>query len=314
MKRCSAPGKIILFGEHAVVFGKPAFALAIDLRINATISASDQYLVNGRPMKTQYHPYISKALDEAWNGPPVEVTTRSRIPPASGLGSSAAVVVATVASMLAEKGRFAPDAVARKAFQVELGVQGRASPTDTSTSTNGHGVLVGQEKMDGFLWKIEDGARAWWVHDREVPELTFVVGHTGIRASTGPLVAGVKKLVDEEPEAAEAVERIAEIVMDGVEAAEKGDKAKVGTLMLENHRLLNSLGVGHSLLDKAVEACAPVSFGAKLTGAGGGGSMIALTDDPEGASRAIASAGCTPIVVSVGCEGVRVEPRAPLRD
>lgn len=307
MKRCSAPGKMILFGEHAVVFGKPAFALAIDMRISATVSASDQYLVNGRPMKRHHHAYISAALDEAWRGPPVEVTTRSRIPSGSGLGSSAAVTVATVGAMLAEKDRFSPETVARKAFEVETSVQGRASPTDTSTSCMGHGVLVAQEKMDGFMWRIEKGSRVWCMHLREVPEFTFVVGHTGVRASTGPLVEKVRKLVDEEPSAAKAVDRVAELVMEGVDAIGKGDKAKVGRLMLENHQILNQLGVGHPLLDRAVEACAGKSYGAKLTGAGGGGSMIALTDDPEGVSQAIASVGCRPLVVSVGCEGVRVE-------
>ncbi|MDQ1372581.1 MAG: Mevalonate kinase [Candidatus Thermoplasmatota archaeon] len=310
MKRCSAPGKIILFGEHAVVFGKPAFALAIDLRITSTLSASTQYLVNGRPMKKQYHMYVSSALDQAWDGPPVEVVTRSQIPSGSGLGSSAAVTVATIAAMLAEKGRFQAEAVARKAFEVELAVQGRASPTDTSTSSNGHGVLVAQEKMDGFLWRIESGDKSWSIHHREVPEFTFVIGYTGIHASTGPLVAGVKALVDSSRDAAKAVDRIAELVMDGVNAMEKGDKAKVGRLMAENHQLLNTLGVGHAMLDRAVEACGPVSYGAKMTGAGGGGSMIALTDDPTGASKAIASTGCTPFTVKVGCEGVRLEPYA----
>ena len=214
--------------------------------------------------------------------------------------------------MLAEKGRFKPEAVAKKAFEVELAVQGRASPTDTSTSTNGHGVLVAQEKMDGFLWRIDSGDRSWSIHHREVPEFTFVVGHTGVHASTGPLVAGVKKLVDSSPDAAKTIERISELVMDGVEAVEKGDKSKVGKLMAENHGLLNSLGVGHPLLDRAVRACEGTCYGAKLTGAGGGGSMIALTDDPAGASKAIMSAGCTPIIVRVGCEGVRLEPRALL--
>ena len=310
MKRCSAPGKVILFGEHAVVFGKPALALAIDLRITTCVGASDEYLVNGRPMKKQHHSYISAALDEAWNGPPVEITTRSRIPSGSGLGSSAAITVSSVAAMLAEKGRFDPEAVARKSFEVEMRVQGSASPTDTSTSCNGHGVLVSPEEADGFLWRIEKGGRTWCMHHREVPPLTLVVGHTGIHASTGPLVAKVRKLVDTDREAAKAVERIGEITLDGVGALERGDKARVGRLMSENHGLLNSLGVGHPLLDKAVDACAPVSYGAKMTGAGGGGSMIALTDDPEGASRAILAAGCTPIVVKIGCEGVRVEGRA----
>jgi len=310
MRRCSAPGKVILFGEHAVVFGKPALALAIDLRIVASISHSSQYSVNGHPMKTRHHAYVSKALDEAWGGPPIDVTTVSQIPPGSGLGSSAAVTVATVGSMLAEKGRFKPEIVARKAFEVELAVQGRASPTDTSTSTNGHGVLVAQEKMDGFLWRIDSGDRSWSIHHRDVPGFTFVVGHTGIHASTGPLVAGVKKLVDSSPDAARTIDRIAELVMDGVDAVAKGDKTKVGKLMAENHGLLNSLGVGHPMLDRAVRACEGTCYGAKLTGAGGGGSMIALTDDPVSATKAIASAGCTPIIVRVGCEGVRQEPSA----
>jgi len=96
MKHCSAPGKIILFGEHAVVFGKPALALASDLRITSSVCESDEYLVNGQSMKKQHHAYISSALDQAWNGPPVEITTRSRTPSGSGLGSSAAVTVATV--------------------------------------------------------------------------------------------------------------------------------------------------------------------------------------------------------------------------
>lgn len=307
MKRCSAPGKMILFGEHAVVFGKPALALAVDLRITATISSSSEYLVNGRPMKKHQHAYISAAMDEAWDGPPIELVTRSRIPSGSGLGSSAAVTVASVAAMLAEKHEFVPEAIARKSFEVELAVQGRASPTDTSTSCNGRGVLVAQEKMDGFLWRIEKGERAWYMHDRDVAGLTFVVGHTGIRAPTGPLVANVKRFVDESPEAAKAVDRIAELVLDGVDAIQKGDKVKVGRLMLENHELLNSLGVGHEALDAAVEACSPKSYGAKLTGAGGGGSMIALTDDPVGVSEALMAAGCRPIIVMVGCEGVRVE-------
>lgn len=307
MIKCSAPGKMILFGEHAVVFGKPALALAIDLRITATLAPSSRYLVNGRPMKRQYHAYISRALDEAWTGPPVAIATRSQIPSGSGLGSSAAVTVATVATMLSQKGELDLEEVAKKSFQVELGVQGRASPTDTSTSCNGHGVLVSREKMDGFLWAIESGDSRWCIHHLDVPELTFVVGHTGIHASTGPLVANVKKLVDSSKEAAEVVERIGELVMDGADALQRTDRPRLGKLMLENHELLNSLGVGHPLLDKAVHACERVSYGAKLTGAGGGGSMIALTDDPDGASRAILSVGCTPIVVRVGSQGVRLE-------
>lgn len=309
MSRCSAPGKIILFGEHAVVFGKPALALAIDLRIVSDVQPSDEFTVNGHPMKKRHHAYISASLDEAWGGPPVSVRTISAIPSGSGLGSSAAVTVSCVGGLLAAKDQFSPELVARKAFEVELTVQGRASPTDTSTSAHGQGVLISPERLDGLLWKIEKGGSTWNIHHRDVMGLTFVIGYTGIHAATGPLVANVKKLVDVEPSAARSIDRIGEIVMDGADAIKTRDKKRLGSLMRENHELLNGLGVGHEALDKLVSACQETAYGAKLTGAGGGGSMVALTDDPKVTSEAIRKAGGEPITVRVGAQGVRVEKR-----
>jgi len=307
MTRCSAPGKIILFGEHAVVFGEPALALAIDLRISSSVTKSDSYRVNGHPMRKKHHAYVSASLDEAWNGPPVNVDTESRIPSGSGLGSSAAVTVSCVGAMLAEKARFDPESVAKKAYAVENKVQGRASPIDTSTSTHGQGILVSPDKSDGFLWQVERGDTKWNVHHCEVPKLEFVVGYTGIHAATGPLVAKVKKLVESDTDAAKRVRRIGEIVAEGVAALRKNDKERLGALMDENHAALNSLGVGHPALEKLVDACRGISYGAKLTGAGGGGSMIVLTDDVDKVAKAIAKAGGDPIVAEVGCEGVRIE-------
>ncbi len=307
MTRCSAPGKIILFGEHAVVFGKPALALAIDLRIYSGVTKSNGYSVNGHPMRKKHHAYVSASLDEAWNGPPIDIETSSEIPSGSGLGSSAAVTVSCVGAMLAEKGKFDPETTARKAFEVENKVQGRASPIDTSTSTHGHGVLVSPDKLDGFLWHISKGSTDWNIHHCEVPKLSFVVGYTGIHGATGPLVAKVKKLVDSDENAAKGISRIGEIATEGVDALRRSDKTKVGALMTENHGILNELGVGHSALERLVEACKGISYGAKLTGAGGGGSMICLTDDIEQVSKAIDNAGGEPIVIRVGCEGARIE-------
>jgi len=307
MSKCSAPGKMILFGEHAVVFGKPALALAIHLRISSAVTSSNEYSVNGFRMRKKPHAYISAALDQTWDGPPINIDTVSEIPSGSGLGSSAAVTVSCVGAMMATKGKLEPEKVARKAFEVELLVQGRASPTDTSTSSHGHGVMVHPNKMDNLLWTIEKGETKWNIHHCDVPPLKFVVGYTGIHASTGPLVAKVKKLVDSDAEAKKAIDRIGEIVLEGAEAIRLKDKKRLGRLMSENHTLLNHLGVGHPALEKLVEACNGVSYGAKLTGAGGGGSMIALVDNPDEAAEAIVKAGGTPIIVEVGVEGVRLE-------
>lgn len=307
MSKCSAPGKIILFGEHAVVFGKPALAIAVDMRITTQVSPSNQFTVNGYSMTKKHHAYISAALDEAWNGPPLAISTTSNIPSGSGLGSSAAVTVSCVAALLIQKGEFSHESVARKAFAVEHRVQGRASPIDTSTSTHGQGVLVAPERMDGFLWRIEQGESAWNIHHIDMPPLTFVVGYTGIHAATGPLVAKVNELVSRSTEARKAVERIGEIVLEGMESVRRMDKPMLGKLMNENHELLNALGVGHPALERLVDVCSGISYGAKLTGAGGGGSIIALTDYPGRVSDAISSVGGRAFVVRVGCEGVRDE-------
>ena len=307
MVTCSAPGKMILFGEHAVVFGKPALALAINLRITSSVRSANQYSVNGHPMKKRHHAYISAALDEAWGGPPINIDTRSEIPSGSGLGSSAAVTVSSVAAMMAQRGKIEPDKVALKSFLVENKVQGRASPTDTSTSTHGQGIIVSPDKLDDFLWRVDQGQRSWNVHHCSVPQLHFVVGYTGIHAATGPLVAGVKKLAESSAEAVRAIDRIGEIVLEGVDAMARSDKKRLGGLMDENHALLNTLQVGHPELERLVAASRPFAYGAKLTGAGGGGSMIALTDEPGSVAKAIRESGGEPIVVDVGVEGVRLE-------
>ncbi|MEK6986750.1 MAG: mevalonate kinase [Candidatus Thermoplasmatota archaeon] len=305
----SAPGKLILFGEHAVVFGEPALSTAINLRTEVFARPHTEWLADGASLGEPRYRYVKEALGRAWKGDPLWLEIRSMIPTGAGLGSSAAVTVATLGAIHELEGHNVdPPVIAREAFEVEHEVQGRASPIDTSTATAGGGILVRREAGDGLLWSIERDTRQWFLHRCALPPLTFVVGNTGISAATGPLVAGVKKRVDGSPKAAERVKEIGQITFDGLAALQRKDLEAAGRLMDRDHELLNELGVGHPMLDKLVTAARAHSYGAKLTGAGGGGSMFALTDRPEKVAQLIRDAGGKAFLVQSDPQGVRRLP------
>lgn len=302
----SAPAKVIMLGEHAVVFGKPAVSVAIGLRLRCHIRSATISSLNGFPLTMDNYSYVSACLAKH-NAPPTAVLTDSDFPSGSGLGSSAAVTVALLAALNASKGSFNEGTVAKEAFEVECEVQGRASPIDTSTSTHGHGILVQRERGDNFLWEISRENRHWCVHDLSVPKMTLVVGFTGKSKPTGPLVAKVKRYVDHSTFARDIVDEIGEVTMEGVHQMAKGDLEGLGRTMTRNHKLLAILGVSSRELDKLVSAVAPHSYGAKLTGAGGGGSMIALTDEPKKVMDIIRQKGGQPYAAETGVAGVRIE-------
>ncbi|HPP45783.1 MAG TPA: histidine kinase dimerization/phospho-acceptor domain-containing protein, partial [Methanomassiliicoccaceae archaeon] len=185
----SAPGKIILLGEHAVVFGKPAIAMGIDMRLTCKVAEGRSNMVNGQPLSDRYHSYIAVAIRDHWDGGPLNVTVDSEIPTGSGLGSSAALSVALLGAMSAMRGGIDEEGVARAAFDVESKVQGRASPLDTSVSCHGHGVYIDSIEGERLLWHIERDVRQWYVHHCQVPDLTFVIGFTGVllKGFVGPL-------------------------------------------------------------------------------------------------------------------------------
>ncbi len=305
----SAPGKLILFGEHAVVFGEPALSTAINLRTEVFARPHTEWLADGASLDEPRYRYVKEALGRVWKGGPLWLEIRSMIPKGAGLGSSAAVTVATLGAIHELDGQLAdPPTIAREAFEVEHEVQGRASPIDTSTATAGGGILVRRDAGEDLLWSIERDTRRWFLHRCTLPAFTFVVGNTGISAATGPLVAGVKRRVDRSPKAVERVKEIGQITLDGLAALQQKDLEKAGRLMDRDHELLNELGVGHPMLDKLVAAARSHSYGAKLTGAGGGGSMVALTDHSEKVAQAIRDAGGKAYLVQSDPQGVRRLP------
>ncbi len=253
MATWSAPGKVFLFGEHAVVYGKPGVAMAIRPRVFVTV----------RKSKSAHHarsPYIDSCFDEM--GVKGSVYVNSQLPSSSGLGSSAAVTVATLSAINDEFGKkFTMEEIANMAFAIEKKVQkGRASPTDTSVSTFGGIVLITGTQR------------------RRLPpqNLPLVVGNTLVSHSTSKMVEKVADLKKKNPEICDPIlDAIGAVSLCGIRHF--SDPHLLGTLMNMNHALLEALGAGHPSLSRLVLAArAAGAYGAKLTGAGGGGCMVAI--------------------------------------
>ncbi len=310
MVTCSAPGKVILFGEHAVVYGKPAIAVAVDRRLYCTVEKnnSDITEVNGYPINETHHGYILEAMKALGVEETLSIKTSSHLQSGAGLGSSAAVTIAALGALHGFMGETpSEELIARQGFDIECGVQGSASPIDTSTSTHGGAVILSNRKIKNFLWHIEKEGTFWNIHEGFVPNLNIVVGYTGVHAATPPLVGKVSNFYNRNTFARDIVDEIGEVVEAGRSALERGDLVQVGNLMDRNHKLLKILGVSHPKLDSLVKVSRKYSYGAKLTGAGGGGSMIAITDDPDKVSEAISKRGGIPFTFEPAETGFRYE-------
>jgi mevalonate kinase len=300
-----APGKCIVFGEHAVVHGAPELVFAIDLYTQVFVRSSDTVRLNSDPGARERNSYFRSALERSWpNGPPIDVRAVSRIPRAAGLGSSAAFAAALAAALGAAQGGIDRAHLAQRSFEIERGAQGVGSPGDT-TAVVGGGYLAVNGGTGAPIWTVNSADHTWEVRRVPDPGWVWVVAHSGIPRSTGDAVRAVGQRLAR-PDGPELLAQFRRVAEEGIHAVAQGDRTHTAELVRRNQELLREVGVSHPRLEALIEAAGPACDAAKLTGAGAGGSILAMPTPGKEAElvRRLARAGGLPFVVRAAPEGV----------
>ncbi|HQZ70660.1 MAG: mevalonate kinase [Anaerolineae bacterium] len=309
LAQASVPAKAILFGEHAVVYGRPAIALPVpQLQVTAIVRPDEGSLKVDSRYAGANGPRMA-AVDLATAGPteplaaaaraalrhagrtertPWRVSLESSIPAGRGLGSSAAVAVAVVTAVgrAAEpEEAWGPQTIAELALEAERCVHGQASGIDTAVCAHAAPIYFQQGQARPLLLGCP---------------LTLLIADSGLRGSTAEMVAGVRARQAEHPHTyAEWFDRVGRLADDAVRALAEGSPRWLGQLMNVNHLALQAMHVSTPQLDQLVAAARHAgAWGAKLTGSGGGGAVIALVDDETLAavSAALSAAGAVSVL------------------
>lgn len=280
-------GKVILFGEHFVVHGVPGIVSAIDSATDAKVTQTGKELVimderkaakgYAEEKKLQQIESIERMLKKIGINPklPLKIWIGGTLPGFSGLGASAASSVAIARAIAEELSlKLSNEEVNQIAFEAEKAYAGNPSGIDNTAATYG-GLMWFKKNLAGGPASVERLSV-------RVP-VEIVIGSTGKVANTKAMVAGVAERKRKNPEKYDPIFKQAEnLTYAGRKALESYDLKKVGELMNENHHLLQAIEVSSMELDLLVDiARKNGAFGAKLTGGGGGGCMVALTPSIE---------------------------------
>ena len=294
-----APAKLILSGEHSVVYGHPAVAVAVDRSTRVTLRALDDpeapTLVTSAA--TAVVPTLRDALTRVVPEVGLHIGTQSDIPIGRGMGSSASLAVALVRAWCAARGVDAThDTVSEGAFEVERVFHGTPSGVD-------HGVI-----QRGGAVRFQRASAGITLTPLRCGHLPLVVLDSGVAGNTLELVAGVRARRDALRTTLDAMGRLTEQVVAELHGAaaqpESARLVPLGALLTENHALLRTLGVSTPHLDHLVDfALQHGALGAKLSGAGGGGVVVALAPDPQPLLTAARRAGHAAFAVQVIASG-----------
>lgn len=316
----SAPGKVILTGEHFVVYGEPALAMAINLyakvsvseRLDDRVYISSNLGVSGFFEDNRFSPEIGgnksrkilepikisaeavlKSLGEK-RGLNIEVT--STIPVAAGLGSSSASAVSTVAAVGRLFGaKLTKESVINLSTEAERYVHVNPSGIDQSIST--YGGVISYKKNEEI------------VHLKIKSAIPVVIGNSGVVRNTGKLIDKVHVRMESLPDVMELLIKAAgKLTTRAIDALKIGNIVQLGLLMDVSQGFLTALGVSSEAIDKLIYAAKRGgALGAKITGAGGGGCIVALThlDERKKVAQSISAAGGIPIISENIESGVR---------
>ncbi|MHA1836289.1 MAG: mevalonate kinase [Candidatus Odinarchaeia archaeon] len=315
----SAPAKCILTGEHSVVYGKPALVVALDLRayVKATFNDKNKIIIEAKqfqkktilPLKfsgdmriiDEVIKPIYFAVLETFNmfntTRGLTISINSNIPPSAGLGSSAAVSVATVKAVSEILGHsLKKEQISEIAFKSERIVHGNPSGIDNTIVAQGGGLIYEKGKFEKL----------------KIPkDMNIIIGDTLKRRNTGVLVEKVRENYVKYTEVFENIlEAMGKITLEARKHLEENKIPELGELMNINQGLLKALGVSNTEIENLIDATLKNgALGAKLTGAGGGGCIVALAnkDKIESIMESINTSGGRAYLTKITCLGVKVE-------
>jgi len=306
MTTVSAPGKLMLMGEHAVVYGYPCIVTAVSERLQVSMEETTDGNITIDAPQVKNTRFVNQAIIDGtntWNilHKGLRIKTQSNFSNCYGFGSSSAVTVATLFALAQVfRNNVTQKQLFDTAYKTVLSIQGVGSGFDVAAATYGKTLLYikGGSTLDELPWNLNTNG------------VSLVVGYSGVKADTTIIVKEVAKKREEQLERVDRIfEAIGKLVVQAKEAGDKNDWETVGKLMNFNQEYLRDLGVSTEKLDAMIlGAMKAGAYGAKLSGAGGGDCVIALVSKgkKETVEQAITQSGGTIVSVQTGTEGVMV--------
>ena len=278
----SAPGKVILFGEHFVVYGVKAILCSINKRVTVTAEKTSERKISinskigkleiepdkpiseiNSPLKPFYY-LANKSIENKESG--IRIQIDSEIPLGAGLGSSSACCVAGAAAIFKLFGNISREEVLKLAIEAERTIFENTSGADCTVCT--YGGIMEYDKNKGFK-KIE-----------YEPNFQLVIINSNIEHSTQSMVSKVKEFENKNTEEFSRLSDLeSKLVEDVLKLVKENKIQEIGQKMNQNQKYLENIGISNKELTKMIRIGQESSFGAKITGSGGGGCIFALTNE-----------------------------------